>query len=179
MPRACERCGRGVPADQRCPRHPGARLLDLSRSENQDWVGSLRELRRQRRYRMAMGALLFLGFGVALWALARGHDTSTLLQGRSLYAELGLVVLASIVEATYWLTRPDRSARLSSEGSQATTEPSSATASSEQAAPEHSDRHPSRPPAREAEQQVDTHDPQAARRHLRARRATKPAAHQS
>lgn len=176
MPRACERCGRTVPADQRCARHPGARLLDLSRSENQDWVGSLRELRRQRRYRMAMGTLLFLGFGVALWALARGHDTSTLLQGRSLYAELGLVVLASIVEATYWLTGPHRSARQSEDRSAA---PASAPTSSEEAASEHADRDSGRPPAREAQQQVDPHDPQAAQRHLRARRAAKPAAHQS
>jgi hypothetical protein len=50
---ACDRCGRALAAEARCPRHPGARLLDLRHPDNAAWQAELLLLRRDRWRRLA------------------------------------------------------------------------------------------------------------------------------
>ena len=155
-PGACERCGAPLPAGRACPRHPGARRLDLSRPADRAWAHSLALLRRQRQLRWLRAMLGILAFVVGIWALGRGHDTSTVATGRSFAAELGLVLLWLAVElgARIALRRLEQGKQQQPE-----TE-----------APER--------PGREAQRQVEAHHPEAAGRHLGARAAAEPAAHQ-
>jgi len=69
---ACERCGRTVPSETGCPRHPGLRLLDLRRPEDRAWRDSIVGLRQRRLLRMGtamLGGVAMVGGFVALTRL--------------------------------------------------------------------------------------------------------------
>ncbi len=103
---ACERCGRRLGEDARCVHHPGALGLDLARPSDREFVESLATLRRQRAWRLAGAVSVFAVFAVGFWALARGHDTSTLFTGRSLAAEgTALLLLGGTLVGRWWVER--------------------------------------------------------------------------
>jgi len=74
MPRpttACERCGRTVTTEAGCPRHRGARLLDLRREEDRAWRDEVVAMRRHRLWRMTTAIAGTFGMVFALVALTR------------------------------------------------------------------------------------------------------------
>lgn len=143
--------------------------MDPDHPDHHDWIHSLRRLRHQRRQRFVRSMLLFVGLAVGWWALGRNHDTATLHSGRALTLELGLVLTLVLTELGFWLRRPQGAPA-------AAARPRALSEQPLRQEPHHDD---AQPPAREPQQQVQAHDPEAARRHLRARRATEPAPHHS
>jgi hypothetical protein len=74
-PSACETCGRHTTGRDRCPKHPGARLLDLRDPEDAAWAESVKALQKDRR-----GRILGLVGAVSVTAL------------------LGMVLMAGVAE---------------------------------------------------------------------------------
>jgi hypothetical protein len=88
---ACDRCGRTLAAEARCPQHPGARLLDLRNPDNAEWQAELLLLRRDRWRRLAsfatVGGLALAGLVLLTLFLFDG------LGAREASTELALVTL--------------------------------------------------------------------------------------
>lgn len=99
-PTACETCGRSTSGSAHCPRHPGARLVDLTDPEDAAWAESMRGLTRQRRQRAltlagAVGITALLGV-VLLGGVAQ--TDAALAYGRDASVE-AVIVIASLVTA--------------------------------------------------------------------------------
>lgn len=101
LPSACETCGRDTTGRDRCPRHPGARLLDLQDPDDRAWRDSVVALRRARRVRL-LGWLGAVGLASVAFALllngAQFTDRAAMYQRDSTW-EVVLVALAVLGSA--------------------------------------------------------------------------------
>ncbi len=107
MPRAaahaCERCARALRPDQRCPRHPGARRLDLRRPADAEWRDDLLRLRRGRQLRalgfLGTGGAALAGLGALALFLGQGSLSRELLQSCGLAPLVAQLVIVALVVA--------------------------------------------------------------------------------
>lgn len=105
-PSACETCGRDTTGRDGCPKHPGARLLDLRDPEDAAWADSVRGLQRDRRKRIlglvgAVSVTALLGM-VLMAGVAETNAVAAYSRDASVEAVIVLGAFAIAVATVVW-----------------------------------------------------------------------------